>query len=262
MLPETKIVLCSILALVIGIASVVPLAFFMYEESKKSRIDVEALFSDQSPLDFNLTYAYISGDLWNDNRSINNGDWGWKYDVNYRTVPNIDMNAFPISQRFVAFEYYTLEVSTGNEVVATLLFNSITYSRGSASYSASHNSTLFSFTNQQWLSFNSSNRMFSKANSQEGPVICGNGTAHGQVIGSASDWNISSGKPETIFLTVRRLGWVIIDNNSTTVHYASPEPLVRVQLQNYGDGFMYNKLFTENELAQINPVMPQFKFMR
>jgi hypothetical protein len=105
--------------------------------------------------------------------------------------------------------------------------------------------------------------MYTSSNSQERPSLTiDNGTATGQVIGSASDWNISAGKPETMFLTVRRLGWVIFNDKNTTVHYASSEPIALVQLQNYGDGFMYNKLFSENELSQINPVMPQFKFMR
>jgi hypothetical protein len=81
-------------------------------------------------------------------------------------------------------------------------------------------------------------------------------------MGTASDWNISAGKPETVTLTVRLLGWVIINDNSTTVHYATSEPIAQIQLNNYGDGFMFNNLFTQNELAQINPLMPQFKFMR
>jgi hypothetical protein len=258
MFPETKIIVTSVLALVIGIASVLPLALFMYEESNKPRVDIEAVLGDQPPLNFNLTYSYI-GDYWNNNSNINDGNYGWKYCINYRTAPNIDLNAFPISQSFAAYEYYTLEVSTEKGVIATLAFDSHAYS---PTYWTYNSSVDLSFGSQHWFTYNSSNSMMSSSNSQEGPASTENGTAHGQVIGSAADWDISAGKPETMFLTVRRLGWVIINDNNTTVHYASPEPIAQVQLKNYGDGFMYNKLFTEDELAQINPVMPQFKFMR
>jgi hypothetical protein len=258
MIPETRIILCSVLALVIGIASVVPLAFIMYEENNKPRVDVEAILGNQSPLNFNLTYAYI-GDYWNNNSNRNDGNYGWKYNINYRTISNIDIKSLPINQGFAAFEYYTLEVSSEKGVIATLTFDSYACSTAWEYY----NYSLFNFGCQSWFSSNSSNSMYTSSNSQERPSLTiDNGTATGQVIGSASDWNISAGKPETMFLTVRRLGWVIFNDKNTTVHYASSEPIALVQLQNYGDGFMYNKLFSENELSQINPVMPQFKFMR
>jgi hypothetical protein len=257
MIANTKLILCGILALIIGIASVIPVAFYMYEESNKPRVDVEAILGDQPPLNFNLTYAYI-GDYWNNNSNINDGNYGWKYHINYRTVPIIGVNDFPIRQSFAAYEYYTLEVSTEKGVIATLAFDSHVYSLTYLDYNSS---TDLSFGSQQWFTCNSTNRMRSASNSQQGPEMNNsNGTAYGQVMGSASDWDISAGKPETIFLTIRLLGWVIINDNGTTVHYASSEPIAQVQLQNYGGGFMYNKLFTEDELAQINPVMPQFKF--
>ena len=257
MIYQTKIILCSILALLIGIASVVPVAFYMFEEGVKPRVDVEAVLCNQPPLNFNLTYAYI-GDYWNNSSNISDGNYGWKYHINFRTLPIIDINNFPIRQNFAAYEYYTLEVSTEKGVIATLAFESHVYSQTYLDYNSS---TDLSFESQQWFTSNTTNEMRSAANSQQGPEMNNsNGTAYGQVMGSASDWNISAGKPETITLTVRLLGWVIFDDNNTIVHYASSEPIAQVQLQNYGDGFIYNKLFTPDELAQINPVMPQFKF--
>jgi hypothetical protein len=97
--------------------------------------------------------------------------------------------------------------------------------------------------------------MNSAANSQEGPLATGSGTAWGEVLGTATDWNMTISKPETIFVTVRLLGWVIINGNSTTVHYGSPDPIMQIQLQRYSNGFIYNKLLTQNELSQINPVV-------
>jgi len=228
----------------------------MFEQSVKPRVNVEAMLGDRPPLNFNLTYAYI-GDYLNSSGNIDNGNYGWKYHFNYRTSSIIDLEDFPDRQSFAAYEYYTVEVSTENGVIATLGFDS---RANSHSYWTYNSSVDLSFVSQQWFSSNSSNTMMSAANSQQGPLLVGNGTAYGQIMGSASDWAIFTDKPETISLTIRRLGWVLINDGNTTVHYASPEPIAQVQLQNYGDGFIYNKLFTQDELAQINPVMPQFKF--
>jgi hypothetical protein len=258
MIPDSKVILYSILAIIIGIASVVPIAVYMYQENNKPLIDVEAVLGDQPPLNFNLTYAYI-GDYWNNNSNINDGNYGWKYHISLRTEPVIDIDNFPIRQSFAAYEYYSLDVSTEKGVIATLTFDSHAYSNSYWSYNSS---TDLSFNSQQWFSSNSSSNMMSASNYQSGLMGLGNGTTISQLMGTASDWNISAGKPETVTLTVRLLGWVIINDNSTTVHYATSEPIAQIQLNNYGDGFMFNNLFTQNELAQINPLMPQFKFMR
>ena len=83
MITNTKLVLYSILAIIIGIASVLPVAFYMFEQSVKPRVNVEAMLGDRPPLNFNLTYAYI-GDYLNSSGNIDNGNYGWKYHFNYR----------------------------------------------------------------------------------------------------------------------------------------------------------------------------------
>jgi hypothetical protein len=257
MIAQTKDILISLLALVIGIASVLPLAVFMCQDSLKPFVDVEAVLGNQSPLNFNLTYAYI-GDYWNNNSNVNDGNYGWKYHINFRTLSKIDVDDFNSKQYYAAYEYYLFEVSTEDGAIATLGFESHVYSPAYRTYNSS---TYPDFASQQWFTNITTNQMTDAAHMQ-GPSMALNGTAYGQLMGSASDWNIANGKPETIILKVRLVGWVIINNNSTTVHYGSSEPIAEVQLQNYGNGFLYNKLFTPDELTQINPVMPQFKFMR
>lgn len=249
MIIELKHVLISLLALIIGITSVLPLAFFMYQDSRKPWIDVDAVLGNQPPLNFNLTYGYI-GDYWNNNSNINDGNYGWKYHIIFDTASKIDFNDFNSTQDFAAFEYYLFEVSTEKGVVATLGFQSHAYSPAYRTYNSSTNPCP-DFASQQWFTNITTNQMTDAAH-----------WGDYRLMGSASDWNITDGKPETIFLKVRLIGWVIINDNSTTIHQGSSEPIAEVQLQNYGDGFLYNKLFTSDELAQINPVMPQFKFMK
>lgn len=257
MIFQTRDILICLLALIIGIASVLPLAVFMYQDSNKPWVDVEAKLGNQPALSFNLTYAYI-GDYWNNNSNVNDGNYGWKYHINYRTVPKIDIDDFNSKQYFAAYEYYLLEVSTEDGAIATLGVESHVYSPAYRSYNSS---TYPDFVSQQLFTNISTNQMTDAAHMQ-GPAMASNGTGYGQLMGSASDWNIANGKPETIILKVRLLGWVIINDNSTTIHNGNSELIAEVQLQNYGSGFLYNKLFSPDELAQINPVMPQFKFMR
>jgi len=68
------------------------------------------------------------------------------------------------------------------------------------------------------------------------------------------------GEPETIFITVTRLGWVIMNGDSTEcVVLAEPEVVSEVQLDKYGDGFLYNTVIPEDELSQIDPLQAHKK---
>jgi hypothetical protein len=71
-------------------------------------------------------------------------------------------------------------------------------------------------------------------------------------------WDLTFGKPESLNVTVRPLGWVLLSKTTTIAHIASSEPVVQVQMEPYGDGFIHNNIFTPQELAEMNPVVPQF----
>ena len=88
-----------------------------------------------------------------------------------------------------------------------------------------------------------------------------NGTSIGYINGPTKNLDTSLGKPDSITLTVRREGWLIFKNNSTTVYLADSKIIEQVELQRYGDGFIYNKLFSEEQLSKINPVMPQYEVL-
>jgi hypothetical protein len=66
----------------------------------------------------------------------------------------------------------------------------------------------------------------------------------------------SAGQPDAIFLSVRRLGWISVNGNSTSTTLASAENIVQVQLEKFGDGFLYNKIVPEDKLSQIDPLNP------
>ena len=61
---------------------------------------------------------------------------------------------------------------------------------------------------------------------------------------------------ETLTMTVYRVGWVALSGNSTIVHLANNEIIDQIQLQKYGDGWIYNTLVPEEDLSEIDLLQP------
>ena len=61
---------------------------------------------------------------------------------------------------------------------------------------------------------------------------------------------------ETLFITVHRIGWVTFTGNSTIVTLANNEIVDQIQLEKFGDGFLYNNLVPEDELSTIDLLRP------
>jgi hypothetical protein len=76
--------------------------------------------------------------------------------------------------------------------------------------------------------------------------------------GGSTNVFIDSGEPETIYMNVSRLGSVIFSGNTTLVTLSTAEFLGQIQLVKYKDGFLYNRMFSEDELSQIeDPLHPE-----
>jgi hypothetical protein len=63
----------------------------------------------------------------------------------------------------------------------------------------------------------------------------------------------SAGKPNTISVAVCRIGFVTINDDFISVRAdaVSADNMVQVQLQNFGEGFLYNKIVPADKLLQI-----------
>jgi hypothetical protein len=61
---------------------------------------------------------------------------------------------------------------------------------------------------------------------------------------------------EPISLSVVRLGWITIEGNSTQTQLYLNETVKHVELSKYQNGYLYNTLFSQDELAQIDPFDP------
>lgn len=65
----------------------------------------------------------------------------------------------------------------------------------------------------------------------------------------------TNGSPGSITLTLRRIGWWTVREGSimSTDNPDVNEVLLQVQLEVFGDGFLYNKMVPQNELTGMDP---------
>ncbi len=215
-----------------------PVAIYYAEKTQPLQVD-------QPQFNIDLSYFYV-GDYWNNNSVTANQSYGWVYGLVFKTYPNsnpITMDADAI------FEYYTIEISSKNGPIGNVTLSSHDERPYFDRRTLSNYSTL---PPDQWFDVNSS-----RSSGTFGLDL--NGTGLGTRNGPGDDWNRTAGKPETLTITLRRIGWVILNDNFTVSHLASSDVVFQTQLEPYRDGFIYNNLFTEEQLSQINPAMPQFK---
>ena len=222
----------SILSIIIGIATVTPLAFFMNAKAQTTL--------DNPQFNIDIPYAYI-GNYWDANTAniTRQQNYGWLYSIVFKSTPKVEQNSFSTN---ALVDCYTVEISSEKGSVGNVTF-STTNAPGIQPWN-------FSFQSDQWFNFSTE--------TSYGIRSYQNGTALGYTNGPAQDWNGTLGKPETLFLTVIRQGGVAINSNEVVVHSANSEIVLKLQLQQYGDGFIYNTLFTQDKLSSIKPIIPQF----
>jgi hypothetical protein len=87
----------------------------------------------------------------------------------------------------------------------------------------------------------------------------GESRGHG-MSGVSDEWGSSFGKPETMYVSVSLLGWISIRGNSTdTIILGEPKVVAEAQMEQFGDGFLYNTLIPEDELSDLDPLNPYGK---
>jgi len=104
----------------------------------------------------------------------------------------------------------------------------------------------------QWYNFSDSKDSAGRAGSENGASI-------GFKNGFGENWDLTSGEPQTLTITIYRDTWIIRSVNSTEIFKSNPEAIQQVQLQKYGNGFLYNTAIPQNELDTINPLFPALK---
>jgi hypothetical protein len=246
---EKRLILYSVIALMVGVAAISPLMFLM-------SVKADAAPEEQPQFNINLRYLYIDNYLDNSSEKNStsilharnaNSDWvPMAYAMVFNATPNFDPKGVTSD---AIFEYYIMEVSSEKGFIGNAPFSSY------ASFNVSQPWGSFIFSRDKW--FNSTQNEY--MGGQSGSL---DGTSIGFRTGPGLDWNRSLGEPETLTISVRRQGWVILSNNVTTAHLADSEVILQIQLEKFGDGFIYNDALSEDELAQIDPMYPHIKIMK
>jgi len=303
---EKKLIACSILALIIGVSSVLPLVFLM-SATAKADASSEPWFS------INIPYAYWTA---YDGPLKYPSDYPFQqpepneeeYSVSHQhmMVFNFTLDDIPTTDPFDArVEYYQLRLSSDKESIIDMNWFVGTYNNGSFDFGGFlkefhfrlgdwfdtaefGNSTVggsdvmspdwnpeLSFDIVKFYNSTDGGNGMPKPTSGGGGVMNpdwtpgfsiqfpdgGGGTrsTNNPIVGQNITTPLVSAlrEAETLFITVRRIGWITFSANSTVVTLADNEIVAQIQLDKLGEAtFLYNNLVPEEELANIDLMRP------
>ncbi|PVX25595.1 MAG: hypothetical protein CW691_04140 [Candidatus Bathyarchaeum sp.] len=265
---EKKLIACSILAVIIGVSSVLPLVFLMSATAKASSSS-EAL-SSEPWFSINVPYSYWMTkdgklDSLDVDPEINETTLvSSQYLIALNLTLNVDATDYPADARI---EYYQIDVSSDKGPVETRCWFVGTV-LDVDSFSFQDFIEDFHFARDEWFDTDE----FSVRN-RNGGMVRNNwvddfsllwrvGNAGSGTIGhsSSSELVCAIREAETLFLSIRRVGWVTFTSNSTIVTLANNEVVEQIQLEKFGEGFLYNDLFAEEELSTIDLTCPPITF--
>jgi hypothetical protein len=250
---EKKLIACSILALIIGFSSVLPLTFLM-SATAKAETASEPWFSINTPYAYYMTK---NGPLDNDFGISFQSEMNEINSVSeqHMIVLNLTLNVDTKNEQADGqVEYYQIDVSSDKELIETMHWFIGTNSNSSFSFDGLLDT--FHFMRDDWFDTD----MFAYGGG--GGLLNYNWTVGlsklwpeagggSGTLGSSSTSRVVSAlrEAETVFISIYRLGWVTFSSNSTSFTLANNELVEQVQLEKFGDGFIYNKLVPESELS-------------
>ena len=249
---EKKLIVSSILALLIGVSSVVPLLFLMSGTAK-----AETGTEPEPQYDLKVLYAYIDvGNLSFTSLDENLKQYIGSVDdlaLEYAIVFNATNNFYGKTQADfpdAQVDYYLIQFSSENGLILNYTyFTGVSY-KPSMFNSSSLRS--FIFDRDEWFDTRNSTGIFG-VSSDISPFGIWMHSA------SSPEWVSAFGEPETLFLDISRIGSITFNGNSTIASLSKTGPITHIQLQRFGNGFLYNTIISENDLAQINLVQPPYK---
>lgn len=233
---EKKLILCSILAVVIGISTIVPLTFLMAPASAQPSVDRPAL-------KFDMSYVYVRN-VW-DNNTLKNDTYGWAFSVIFKTSPNFDLT----DESVAYYETYRAELSSDGISIGNISLSAM------ATAGINGPPANLTFFLDNWYNFTFG--IDKSPIGREGPY---NGTAQNYKNGYDDNWNLTTGEPPTLTMKIYRENTIMRTLNTTQIYSdKNPEPIIQFQLIRYRDGFLYNTAIPMQELDQINPFFARSK---
>jgi hypothetical protein len=247
-IPEKKMVTLSIIALMIGIATIVPLAFFMSARAETTY--------DKSWFNFNVPYAYIKAN----STDFHNGtsEYGYWQSMVLNVTINEDAKR-ELTDAEARIEYFKVQIYAENGPIIN-----ITYFVG-ANRTGTFDPVSFHFERNNWFDSNTTGGgTFIPNTDSNGVVLTQTGGSLTAVGPTDADWKNDIllkridliNNAEVLYIDIQRLGWVTFNGNSTVATLAEEGIIQHLELTKYGDGFLYNNLFTEDQLPQANLLSP------
>jgi hypothetical protein len=216
---EKKLIACSILAIAIGIATVVPLAFLMTPTSASAQITDDPWFN------LNINYATCEAKtVFSSNLSAM-----YSYTYNYTTNPNaID------TQNGARIEYFRIQIYSDqgqlvNQIVAL-----------AANCTENINPIEVQFARQDW--FNTSNVQGSAidfAPNFNGALPADIGYSAHCFTTEQQEQIEKIQNAQTIYIDICRVGYITYTGNDTVVSFANNEVAQHYELTKTGNGFSY-----------------------
>jgi hypothetical protein len=284
---EKKLIACSILATVIGISSVLPLMFLMPATAKVAAPEAG---SSESWFSINIPYSYW---MTKDGRLDN-----WDFDPTeldgLEDCPTVDESSVVSSQYLIALnltlnvdatnypadariEYYQIDVNSDKGLierrcwfVGTVLNDSENSSFSFQEFmekihfarSELFGNETFGILSPHGYVRNRSGGMVRHHWEADLSLLWRVGSAGSGTTGNGGTSNLVSAirEAETLSIIVRRVGWVTVSANSTAVTLVDNQVVEEIQLQKYADGFIYNNIIPEEQLATIDPTDPPIDF--
>lgn len=268
---EKKLIAFSILALIIGVSSVLPLTFLMSATAKVNpapeALSSEPWFSIGVPYSYWMTRDGKIDGLDVDPDIDETTLVSSQYLIALNLTLNVDTANYPADARI---EYYQIDVSSDKGSVEGICwFVGTNLNVGSFSFQDFIED--FHFARDEW--FDTDAFVTGSNNPNDGGVVRRNWAADFSLLwrvgrsgsgttghSGTSDLVSALREAETLTITIRRVGWVTFTANSTLVTLANNELVEQVQLEKFGEGFLYNNVAPEEELSTIDLTRPPITF--
>jgi hypothetical protein len=256
---EKKLIAYSAIALMIGVASIVPLTFLM---SAKAETTPKPWFSIDVPYAYfeagnGSLKATFGSNLTTPKSNVNESDMQY-----YRTmvVLNYTYNVNLKEELDDRVECYQIEVESDKALVMNGTFYLGTYGATIQTQDILDPNNFY-FNRSNWFDTGVADvggGVYSPHNITFTSQLLPEGSGGEGTIGHSTSSTIEAKIMEanTLTITVRRLGWVTFTTNSTTA-ILSNEVVAQVHLEKFGNGLLYNNFIPADKLSQIdlgNPV--------
>lgn len=242
---EKRLLIYGLISVLVGTTSIAPLAFLM---STKAETMPKPWFNVEVP------YAYCCVSENSTTECLNLRE-------DHVIVLNFTFNdGKDISD--ARLEYFRIEVYSDKGPIMNMLY----FVGTSRAQDFEFNVTDFHFMRKGWFDTNDtrggSGGVFAYCWNEQGSILTRLSGSSGGTTPSGEKTVSVLTEAETIFIDIRRLGYVTFKGNSTVVDLASSEVIQHIQLKKFGNGFLYNTIFSEDELSEIdllNPPLQPFK---